>query len=202
MTTIVCVLKSGGDYRPAHVAKLQQAVKRYSPGSRFLCLTDIDGLDCPTVPLKYDWPGWWSKMELFRPDIRGALFYIDLDCVVVGDLSDLVAIRGPAIMRDVYRPDGLQSSIMAIPARAKKEIWQAFIADPQANMDACTVRWSKWGDQGFIEGFWLDKAKRFQDELPGQVLSYKADNVARTGVPEGARVIVFHGRPRPWEAGF
>ena len=47
---IACVLKSGGDFLPAE---------------EFICLTDLD-LDCQTLALDHDWPGWWSKIELFR----------------------------------------------------------------------------------------------------------------------------------------
>lgn len=200
-TTVACVLKSGGDYTASDVAALQARIAVHLPGADFVCLSDVD-VPCRRIPLEQGWPGWWSKIELFRPDIAGKLLYVDLDTVPVGDLTDLAKIRKTAIMRDVYRPDGLQSAVMVIPQAAKAEIWNAFTADPAGNMAACTVRWSKWGDQGFIEQFWTNKAARLQDLLPGQIVSWKADRIAETGVPADARLIVFHGRPRPTDVGY
>lgn len=204
MTRIACVLKSGGDYGPADVEKLKAHLDVHLPKAELVCFSDFDpaALPCRTIALEHDWPGWWSKLELFNPAHRGCWHYLDLDMVPVGDLSDFAAIRQVAIMRDVYRPDGLQSAAMVIPQAAKAEIWKAFTGDPEANMQACTVRYSKWGDQGFLEGFWLDKAKRLQDLLPGQIVSYKANRIAASGVPEGARLVAFHGRPRPHEVGW
>ena len=48
---IACVLKSGGDFLPAHVYALQDMCARFLPGEEFICLTDLD-LDCPTLELK------------------------------------------------------------------------------------------------------------------------------------------------------
>lgn len=195
-----CVLKSGGDYTPADVSRLADRLEKHAPGAELVCLTDFDDVRASMIKLEYDWPGWWSKMELFKPSIAGTVRYLDLDTVPIGDLSDLGKIRKLAIMRDVYRPDGLQSAVMVIPRSARAQIWKAFIADPAANMAACSVRYSKWGDQGFLETFWRQKAARLQDLMPGQIVSYKVD--CRPTVPAGARLVVFHGKPRPAEVGW
>jgi hypothetical protein len=50
---------------------LHSQVARYLPGIRFVCLADTP-VTCERWPLLDDWPGWWAKMELFRPDIEGA----------------------------------------------------------------------------------------------------------------------------------
>ncbi|WP_448043798.1 hypothetical protein [Bradyrhizobium liaoningense] len=113
----------------------------------------------------------------------------------VDDLSDIAAVRGPAIMRDVYRPNGLQSSTMHIPQSSKVEIWNAFTSDPAGHM----ARHAIGGDQTFIEQFWTDKATRWQDACPGRVVSYKVDVLPHQRVPSGASVVIFHGRPRPRE---
>nr|WP_145924153.1 hypothetical protein [Halomonas elongata] len=51
-------------------------------------------------PLAHGWPGWWSKLELFRPH-GGDLLYLDLDTVVRGDLQPL--IDAPAVGRRCSR---------------------------------------------------------------------------------------------------
>ncbi len=148
------------------------------------------------MPLRQNWPGWWSKMELFDPSIPGDWLYFDLDTMFVDDLSDIAAVDSLTIMRDVYRPNGLQSSMMHIPQSVKVEIWRAFCADPAGHMARCTTS-DCWGDQGFLEGFWLDKASRWQDVCPGRVVSYKVH-----GVTPDAAVVIFHGRPKPRDIGW
>lgn len=193
LPTIACVLKSGGDFNPEHVMALKAGVEAYLPGARFICLTDMN-VPCERVPLKHGWPGWWSKMELFRPDIvADDILFFDLDTILAGDLSEMAAQDRLTIMRDVYRPKFLQSSVMYLPKAERGPIWREFAPRASAHMAAHR----RHGDQGFLERFWLQSAARWQDVLPGQVVSFKAD--CAEGVPPDARAIVFHGKPRPWE---
>ena len=72
MTTIACVLRSGGDYGPEWVEKLACSagnVMGYRLGLRFVCLTDMEVPHVECIPLAYGWPGWFSKLELFRPGL-------------------------------------------------------------------------------------------------------------------------------------
>lgn len=198
MITIACVLRSGGDYDTLDVEKLMDGLwgNLYLP-YRFVCFTDLPPqmfpMGCIPVPLWNDWPGWWSKMNLFSAAVEGDILFLDLDTIISGDLNDLAQFNRIGIMRDVYRPDGQQSSVMFIPEQEKKPVWDAFCTDPDGHMNRQGVR----GDQGFLETLWLERAARFQDHLPGQLVSYKADNVATKGVPENARAVIFHGQPRP-----
>ena len=190
----VClVLRSGGDYRLEHVDRLRKQVERHLTSVEWLLLTDV-GIG---EPLRHLWPGWWSKMEMFRPDIQGDLLFMDLDSAVVGDLSDMANVGRLTLMRDVYRPKGLQSSVMYLPEADRAAVWAKWIAAPAKWMR----RFAKGGDQAFLETLWLWAADRWQDVLPGQVVSFKVD-VRDRGVPLDARFVAFHGRPRPWEAGW
>lgn len=198
MIRIVCVLRSGGEYRPEHVIRLRDQVARHLAGARFLCLADVTvpGVDC--VPLYSDWPGWWAKMELFRPGLDGDLLYMDLDSAIVGDLSEMAGIGRLTIMRDVYRPAGLQSSVMFLPELDRPAVWRRFRADPARWM----TRYRPGGDQAFLEKAWAGSPPAlWQEQLPGQVVSWKV-HVQGRGFPAGARFIAFHGRPRPWEVGW
>lgn len=194
MVTIACVLRSGGTYTPLHVGRLLVGVFKNLAVTRFICLSDV-AVPCERIPLIENWPGWWSKLELFRPDIDGDLLYFDLDTIITGDLSDMAAINRLAIMRDVYRPDGLQSSVMYIPQDEKKQVWERFTAAP----DHFMAQYASGGDQAFLEPLWGGKATLWQEALPGQLASYKADNIAERGIPTNCRAVIFHGRPRPWE---
>lgn len=197
---VALVLRSGGEYRPEHVRALVAQIERYLPGVGVVCLSDVE-VPCERVPLKYGWRSWWSKLELFRPDVAGDLLYIDLDTVIVGDLSELASLGRTTLLSDFYYPERPASGLMYLAESDRAKVWAAWIADPKAAMHKCM----RHGDQQFI-GEVLHDAQRFQDVLPGRVVSYKVHvakglnkrSIGDGTVPAGASVVCFHGRPRPW----
>ena len=118
MLTVACVLKSGGTYTPEWVGRLRAGVKRHLPREHmFVCLSDVD-VPSMRIPLEHDWPGWWSKMELFR--LPGPILYFDLDTAIVGSLSDIADYIAEAkapftMLRDFYAPSHRGSGVMAWP---------------------------------------------------------------------------------------
>ncbi len=192
---IALVLRSGGVYKPLHVQTLAAQISANLPEChRILCLTDVDvpGVDC--VRMSYMWPGWWSKLELFRPDIRGDILYFDLDTVVRGLLHDLLQIKQRAMLQDFYRPHGLGSGVMVLPESERAFIWEKWIANPARAIQLSGLK----GDQHFLERFWLnDNTLRIQDALPDQIVSYKVH--CKNGVPPTARVVCAHGKPKLWD---
>lgn len=192
------VLRSGGIYTPAHVEALAKQVERWLPGAEMSCLSDLPTEHIHNLPLKNKWPGWWSKMELFRPDIRGDILYLDLDTLIVGSMRDIAGIDRLMLLRDFYRDgvrrtEGLQSSIMYLPEPYRRNVWDFFAADPKCAMQ----RHVRGGDQQFLEEVWMKTAGRWQDVLPGQIVSLKVH--CKEGIPPTARVVCAHGRPKFWE---
>ncbi len=147
----------------------------------------------PTIRLRHDWPGWWSKLELFSDLIDGDLLYLDLDTTVLGDLSPYDVSR-TTMLRDFYYPQRLGSGFMYIAQADKASVFDAFKADPAKHMRDNRTR-ERWGDQGFLQSV-LGDCQRWQD-VAGGIYSYKAH--CSRGVPDDARVICFHGKPRPWD---
>ena len=193
---VLTVLRSGGEYRVEHVKRLRDQVARHAPGVPFRCIADVD---CPgRIEMRGDWPGWWAKIEAFT--LPGPILYMDLDTTITGDpgpLLEAAAAHEFIALRDFTGGGGrtVQSSVMAWRGRAVAGMHDRFAADPAGHMAFCTTpRW--WGDQGFIElhgpgpAFW-------QDVAPGAVVSFKMH--CQGGVPDGARVVAHHGKPRPWE---
>lgn len=192
------VLRSGGIYTPAHAEALARQVDQWLPGAEISCLSDLPTEHIHCIPLKNRWPGWWSKMEMFRPDIRGDIFYLDLDTLVVESLRDIASVDRLMVLRDFYRDgvrrtEGLQSSVMMLPESYRRNIWEIFASDPRGHMN----QHMHGGDQRFLELFWLKTAGRWQDVLPGQIVSLKVH--CQHGIPSDARVVCAHGRPKFWE---
>lgn len=210
MLNIVC-LRAGEAFAPAYVTILFDSVQRNLAKGfpyRFVCFTDRpDELPnhIETAPLPADLPKWWSKLGLFRaglfPD-GDRILYLDLDTVITGRLDEIAAYDGPfAILRDFYRPDGLQSAVMAWKAGIAADIWTKYEAAGCPTDD-------KDGDQAWIERRFFESVltpeerdripHRLQDLFPGLFVSFKLDDLDRNP-PEKASVVVFHGKPRPHE---
>lgn len=189
MVTPVCVLRSGKEYSARHVLWLAAQV----PG--LVALSDVTIPGVPTVPLSRDFPGWWAKLELFSGSIPGDLLYFDLDTVVLGDIEPLMEAGRTTVLRDFYHPSTMGSGFMYIAERDKPRIWADFLANSAYIMATHTSR-LLWGDQGFLNSY-IGNARKWQDIYPGEILSYKKD--CRRGLPPKARVVCFHGNPRPWQ---
>lgn len=189
MLTVACVLRSGGDYTPEYVAKLRDGVAKYLPVKhRFVCFSDVD-VPCERIPLTQNWPGWLSKLEIFR--LPQAL-YFDLDTVIMGDLTEIALYRHRFSMLSDFRDaDHPASGVMAWEGDYSR------IADGFRR--GYVHRYRKWstqhrGDAGWIRAIVGDgQIERLQDVFPGKFGSYKE------GTPDGAAVCCFHGKPRPHE---
>jgi hypothetical protein len=199
MLTVACVLRSGGGYTAEHVRALQEGVATHllTP-HRFICLSDIDVPGVDTYALRHGWSGWWSKLEIFRPGLlMGRVLYLDLDTVVIGDLSEIASYSGAfAMLSDFLRPERPASGAMAWNADSDKvrAVWHTFTEDPEGHIHHPRGG----GDQAFLRSVVGDDVNRLQDFYPGQIVSYKAH--CQDGVPDGARLVCAHGKPKPWDA--
>ena len=202
---IVTALSGGGEFTPAHVQALKRQCDYYAPITEFVCITNenVPGVTC--LPNRHNWPGWWVKMEAFAPDIKGTILWMDLDTVLVKDISPLLSQERLTILRDFYRDgkrhiEGLQASLMLLPEEDRAEPWAYFSKNPRTYME----QYKAGGDQKLLERYYLKHARRWQDVLPEQIVSWKVDccgsNIfQKPKVPKDARVIIFHGKPRPWD---
>lgn len=187
----ITVLRSGGIYDLEYLERLADGIYKHA-GHELWCLSDID---CPNrIPLQHDWPGWWAKMELFRPDIEGRLFYLDLDTVICGDIRHMLEVTELTVLRHRYRwgeDKRVGSGVMMLPQDCRPAIWEKWLRTQDTNRPR--------GDQEFMENVWTSHQK-WQDLFPGQVLSIKEDCKGRT--PEAARIVYYHGKPKPHENGW
>lgn len=187
-----CVLRSGGEFGPGHVADLARGILEHHPEAEIHCLTDmaLDFQGVTTVPLKHGWRGWWSKLELFRPGLfDGPTLYMDLDSVVIGRIQ--VDCEQFTMLPNVYRRGDYGSGIMSW-RQPPVHIYEKFARNP-ARWMAIYRTTQRWGDQGFIRDSLGHKPRTFGE----QFRSYKAH--CQHQVPAGTSVVYFHGKPRPWQ---
>ena len=197
MFTVACVLKSGGIYDAEWVSKLQRAVARnLSRPHRFVCLSDVD-VPCERIPLKHDWPGWWSKIELFSGAVEGPFLYLDLDTAITGPLDGLSNLDSDfAMLRSFANPNMPASGVMWV-RKVPTQIYTKFAKQP----DAYIAHYQRMqngaylGDQAFIADT-VPKIDFLTDMFAG-ITSYKLHH--KTKLLPGTSIVCFPGDPKPTE---
>ena len=189
---VATVLKSGGTYISKHVHRLHDQVCKYTPCT-FICLTDVDDIEY-SVPLFHNWPGWWSKIELFRPNLfAGRVVYIDLDTTVRGDLREFIR-EDFTMINDFYKTQEPASGMMAWKNQGPGNVYEVFKKSPYKFIDMYR-KVNRWGDQGFIR----DHAGKIDFFNDIRIVSHKVH--CKEATPEDAIVVCFHGTPKPWDVG-
>ena len=189
MLTVCCVLSHGdGGYTAEHVLRLRKQLEgRITESHNFVCLTNHLNVSCHTLPLKHDWPGWWSKIELFRPgQFVSRVLYLDLDVTIVDSLDDMLANKAPFVITRDFLQLGFNSSVMLWSPPAGERIYKSFHDE---------VMDKHHGDQTWITTVMNDTAQTFRRRA---IISYKM-HVIENVVPEGAKIVVYHGLPNPWD---
>jgi hypothetical protein len=111
----------GRNFSVRDIVRLYQTVNKHIDRPfDFYCLTNTTE-ELPhyvtPIPLLYAWPGWWSKMEIHRPDLpAGRTLYMDLDSHAVRSLGPILDYPGDLVMFDTRIP-------MERQARLKKDGW-------------------------------------------------------------------------------
>lgn len=227
MLAVVC-MKWGTMFPADYVNVLYGAIKKnVSEPFRFICFTDdakdlhpeIEPRPIPDMGLPPErWKhGCWPKLAVFKPHlIEGAtqMLYLDLDLVVLQSLDPLLErarrIGGFHIMREwnyglwyfvplFLRPDrGAQSSIFVCNPQEQGHIYRDFIADQdaafrRAHNDQRHLTFAAL-ELRYLPYSWFISFKR--DCLWRWPLNMLFSRIPK---PHNAKVVVFHGQPRPYD---
>jgi len=219
MRNVICT-KWGTKFGPEYVNRLHRMVRSHLDGDyRFVCFTDDDrGLDAgieafalPDVPVVGDRinRGWKKLGVLSAPlaDLEGEALYLDLDVVITGDLAPFFELPGEFfVIKDYkffrYRHSYTgNTSVFRFAVNAHAGLLQRV-----AGMGERVLRDFR-NEQEVISWYMRDQGL-LQYWPRGWCPSYKHDCVhlmplglvKPPRLPAGARVIVFHGDPKPEDA--
>ncbi len=218
VTTIVCVLKTGGDYNKEYVDKLYKGItNNLTYAHSFVCLTDderllgFENLPYSVLPLKTDLDslnlneklykdrGYWSKLEIFR--FTGKVLYFDLDTVIFGSIDNLIRnlpfdskdfLMVDEFVEHKKDADFLNSGIMGWNGDFR---WLYNLFIPYQHIP----QYGKW-DQQYIRDMLRRESVNIEvAQSYARIYSYK--HHCKEQVPADASIIYFHGKPRPHEVG-
>lgn len=190
MLTVVCVLKSGGDYDKGYVFALREGVKKHLKlPHRFVCYTDIPIPGMSIRLLTEGLDGWFSKFEIFKE--IGPVLYLDLDTVITGDLTPLaeaIVNEGEAFwMLEAFHP-------------SRK--WASGIMGWTGEWRWLVGHCKRYAGLYRMDQECIGKALREASITPRvigrgfhKIYSYK--HHCGEGLPRDARIVCFHGKPRP-----
>lgn len=222
--TIACI-KWGTLFGPEYVNRLYSGVRRnLDRPVRFLCMTeraeglhpDIELLDLPVEPFAEPMnaalavanrQGAMRKVSLFKPglipDLEGPVLGFDLDVVITGDLEPLWAMApGKICMRHDWtekrkgRPTG-HGSVFRYDPEAHGFLYDDLAAAPYAEVEA-----ARGSEQRYTSHKAMENGV-FEYIPENWVVSFKYDcnpfpwnYLTAPRLPQGARVVCFHGRPK------
>lgn len=213
----------GTRYGVAYANTLRAMVARHlSVSHTFHCMTDDPtGLD-PRIEahlLPDDQPGGnWNKLMTFQRDFLGLagehVVCLDLDLVIVDSIDFLAGqtTEDFLIGRNWAPRIRGNSSVYRVKVGAKADVWERFVADPEAVISRFHGKTRLGGDQR-----WMNHAIETYRFFPdGRIVSFKRHcrakalacrlpggltlSTARFGVavpPPGAAIVAFHGSPLP-----
>lgn len=199
---VALVLKSGGVYNHDYVNALANALKKHSTVEfELACITDnptgfnnkIDTI----IPFKHNYPKWWGKIELFRPDLfqDNRVFYLDLDTIIINNIDDILKLDVTfAGLRDFYHMDTLGSGLLAWkPNHEIHNVYNNFVLKANSIINSYPQGDQKWINEN------IKHINYFQDLIPNKIVSYKKNCLRQNiiTIPPKASIICFHGLPRP-----
>lgn len=203
-------------YEPRHVDTLYAMVKRHmSERFRFYCLTNDMGAefrsgvekisiaDCPTF--RFEKVGSWPCLNLFNPEIQkqipcDRILKLDLDCVIVRDLSPLLSfyiedrITGWLdISHNILNP-----SFALIRNGFGHSVWESLTekADHVESMIG-SGHADKYGwDQAWLNYCISEDRKKFLTKETGIFHRRECDRGGT--LPTKARIVYFNSSHKPW----
>jgi len=210
---VVC-MRWGHRYGPEYVNRLFAMVARnLTLPHRFICLTDDPGgirpeVECRPLPAieLADAPAHsgWRKLSCLGPeldDLDAQVLFLDLDLVVVANIDCLFAHPGAFCIIENWTQRGRgvgNSSVFRFQAGAHRSLLQRFCADAAQIIRSCPNE-QTWltrsvGEVTFWPRGWCRSFKH--DCLPARPLR----PFRQAKIPADARIIVFHGEPKPPDA--
>lgn len=187
---LVTLCVRGGIYHKGHVDAVRENLSA-NIRNPFTFHVIGDDPSYATIPVKHNWKGWFSKLELFRERLfthNAPILYFDLDTFFSRPFTlPLASTMKPGTIYarvDGWRPKYHHTGMMAFLSNTITEPYEWYARNQNTKLP---------GDEEIICQV---MGNRFADL--DQILiarSYKIDKPYKKDVD----VVYFHGKPKPWD---
>lgn len=213
MISFVCYLWHQSGYRwtytAAHVNRWAAMVDDHYQGPhRIICISDRadgfgSGIEVMTLgqdraalesPHGPGAPSCYRRLSVWARDAGEALgkriVLMDIDCTIVASLAPLVDRPEPIVMtQDPLFPEQYNGGMLMLDAGARPDVLEDFDGEP--SIRAARAAGYRGSDQAWLS-YKLGKQPAWTHH--DGVVSYR-----KHGFNKSARVVMFHGSPKPWE---
>lgn len=194
-------------YNAEHVHIAADMIRRnYHKPHRIVCITDdATGIrnDIEIMPMwkhaaefGHCYRRLFAFSQEFAEMMSGKIVSVDLDCVITGDLTELIdSVDKFAIMKDFQPPQPYNGSFWVLKTGSLPQVWDRFIANPEQMIENAKKAGYCACDQAAM-AYILGTNQRVLDESDG-FYSYKYAIKRNHGgkLPKNAKFIAFHGKP-------
>jgi hypothetical protein len=214
---VILCMKWGTKYGPEYVNRLYAMVRRHLRGDfRFVCLTDdgngvrseVECLPIPRLALPEGIPErGWTKLTTFSADLhglQGTALFLDLDVVIVDAIDPFFDAPGEfLIIHDWKRPWRVtgNSSVYRFVIGAHPDVLETFrrtheqvrakFRNEQAYLSDVVHR---QGKLGYWPASWCRSYKYHC------IPRWPANRWRAPAIPQGAKILIFHGEINPPDA--
>jgi len=211
--TIVCMkwgVKYGADYANTLWNMLD---KTFDNPFHLICFTDnpdgllpqIESRPLPEVAIPDGSPErGWNKLGMFHPDLNlpaKPTLFLDLDVVLTGKMDVFFEVEGHFLISNDWnwrKPGVGNSSVFRFIPGTQNHVWEKFQKDPKAAKAAHRNEQEYLCAEASDLQFWPDELCRSYKRhcLPNWPMIFWQ----QPRLPEKARVLIFHGDPKPEDA--
>ena len=217
--TFVCwIWKGPREYTAEHVSQWAAQIKKhYSKPCRIVCITDLFASvpGCEVIPeppesrtaasihapLGPSFPSCYRRLWLFSEAARclgPKILLLDVDCLIVGDLTPLVETPGDFVgwrtHHKMGNPNRIGGGTWMLKTGTHRYVWETFTYD--AAMQCHRAGWLG-SDQGWLSCLLSANCEVWPDDCG---IYQRQDGVLDwTQAPSNARIIHFNGAIKQWD---
>lgn len=219
---IIC-MKWGAKYGAEFVNRLYNMVSRHlTLDFQMICLTDDDtdihpDIQCFPIP-ELNLPAGlpergWKKLTTFKPDLyglKGVALFLDIDIVIVDNIDDFFTYRSAhedsvVIIRDWKKPWRMIGNSSVYRFKLGMNTYPDLLANFERNFE--TIRQKVRHEQAYLSNY-LREHHHLEYWDKSWCVSFKyqclappiVDFVRAPKLPEGAKIVIFHGEINPPDA--
>ena len=198
-------------YDATWVDKLYRAIKRNTTKPfELICLVDKEyPIKEPVKQVKFIEQsnvsvGWSLLVEMYRPDITSdRRVTIGLDTIIMNNIDDILEVDSDiAMLTDPMEPEEVCNAITWCSSEIAEYIWDVWTNKREWVYENCRYIGDAVSEMILLRKLFDQDGEVLRvDNIHEGIYSYKVHIMDEPDLIENAKIIYFHGKPKPHELG-